>query len=244
MKQIVVYTVVCGHYDKLNSVFIDDNFDYICFTDYNFNGVIPNPWRHVRLPLTTLNNKDLSRYCKLLPHYLLPQYESSIYIDGNIEIKQSISELAAGVFNISKVAAYEHWERASLEHEFIECAKCGFDFIYKLKRQYSQYVSQGFQSHELFENNILFRKHLNPQVIKMNELWWKEYTEKGKRDQYSFVYVAYKSDIKIYSLGEHDARVMKRYFEYHSHISARPFSMTLLKMINRIYMFFRPWDSL
>lgn len=46
-------------------------------------------------------------------------------------------------------------------------------------------------------------------IIKMHNIWWSEYWRGGKRDQYSFTYSAFKVNESIFSLGEHDPRVVK-----------------------------------
>lgn len=241
-KNIVVYTAVTGSYDNLSPVKKEDGIDYIAFTDQDFSGILPSPWVNIRLPPSRLNNKDLARYCKLNPQKLLPLYEKSLWIDGNIEIKNSVEELINEVLEHDLVASYDHWYRDKTEQEFLECALLGHDFILKLRKQYKKYVASGYSSYNFFENNVIFRKHMNDTVIKMHQLWWQEYINGGKRDQYSFTYASYKMGIKIKSLGLHDPRVVKKYFDYKSHSKSKPIKEKILMRINRIILFFYPWD--
>lgn len=243
MDKIAVYTAITGHYDDLHAVLhIEPSFDYICFTDYDFHGKIPFPWKQIRLPKSAWESKDVARYCKLNPHKLLPMYNSSVWIDGNISIKNNILDLVKKELSISDIASYEHWWRDATEQEFFECARCGFDFAWKLRRQMDRYYNEGYRSPDFFENNVIFRNHMKPELIKMHEIWWCEYLKGGKRDQYSFTYSAYKSGIVIKSLGTHDPRVKKVYFDYSTHSKKRPFKQILVKIINRLYILTTGWS--
>ncbi|MEY0174295.1 glycosyltransferase domain-containing protein [Providencia rettgeri] len=243
MKKILIYTAITGGYDSLNPVLAEEpNVDYICITDYNFTGNIPSPWRHIRLPPSKLSNKNLARFCKINPHILFPYYNTSIWIDGNVSIKQPLSLLAFEVLKNHKIASYEHWGRDQTEQEFYECARCGFDFAWKLKRQSTRYILDGYTSPNFFENNVIFRNHMDKKIIDMQNIWWKEYILGGKRDQYSFTYSAYKASVNIFSLGISDPRISKVYFDYHLHKRNRPLWQTVLIVINRLYLLFSKWS--
>lgn len=242
MNKLVIYTAVTGHYDDLHEILQpEEGCDYICFTDYNFDGNIPKPWSHIRLPDSKLKNKDLARYCKLNPHLLLPQYSSSIWVDGNIIIKSDIYMFAMKVLEENNIASYQHWGRDSTEQEFYECSRFGFDFAWKLKKQNERYKRDGYISSDFYENNVIFRNHMKDSVILMHQIWWNEYCTGGKRDQYSFTYAAYKSSENIFSLGVHDPRVVKKYFDYQEHAKKRPLMQTILKIINRVYIAVIKW---
>lgn len=241
MKNIVIYTAITGGYDDLKSVFQENGFDYICFTDYNFNGSVPSPWLHIRLPLSKLSNKNLARYCKLNPHKLLPQYDSSIWIDGNINIKSSIYDFTTSILSEHDVATYDHWWRDKTEQEFYECARVGFDSAWKLRAQCKRYYDNGYSSTNFYENNVIFRNHMKNKVIKMHEIWWNEYLRGGKRDQYSFTYASFKANQEIFSLGVHDPRVTKKYFDYNHHVSKRPLKQYFMMIVNLIYMKLSFW---
>lgn len=242
MDKIVVYTAVTGSYDDLQPVCcVESCFDYICFTDYDFSGKVPSPWKHIRLPKSSLDNKDIARYCKLNPHKLLPMYASSIWIDGNISIKCEIANLAKDILASSDVASYQHWWRDATEQEFYECARYGFDFAWQLKSQLQRYYKEGYRSVDFFENNVIFRNHMKQSLILMHDIWWSEYLQGGKRDQYSFTYAAYKAGVHIRSLGIHDPRINKIYFDYFQHAKKRPFKQNIIKIINRIYIFATQW---
>lgn len=242
MNNLVVYTAVTGDYDNLSEILPEKNVDYLCFTDNKFKGNVPEPWKKIVFPESKLSNKDVARYCKLNPHLLLPQYQHSVWIDGNIIIRKSIKEYALHVLSLSDIAAYEHWWRDKTEQEFFECARSGFDPAWKLNNQLSRYRKEGYISTNFFENNVIFRNHMKDNIINMHELWWAEYRRGGKRDQYSFTYSAFKNNLTIESLGMHDPRIVKNYFDYKNHKSNRPYTQYLWLIINRAYIFLTGWN--
>ncbi|MBS9892364.1 DUF616 domain-containing protein [Vibrio sp. Vb2853] len=237
-NRIVVYTAITGGYDKLKEVSCpEEGVDYICITDSNFSGKVPFPWQHVSIPSCKLSNKDLARYCKIMSHKLLPQYDVSIWIDGNISIKGSMLKLIEDEFGDELVASYDHWGRRSVYEEMKECLKIGHDFYWTLRKQANFYKSENFISDTLFENNVVIRSHKNDKVRKMNEEWLKQYQIFGKRDQYSYTYSAFKNDINILSLGEHDPRLVKNYFDYHIHEKNKhPAIVDIRKLINMFFI--------
>ncbi|WP_286809322.1 MULTISPECIES: glycosyltransferase domain-containing protein [unclassified Leclercia] len=241
MNRIVIYTAVTGDYDDLSPLIEEDEIDYICFTDNNFTGIIPKPWKQIRLPGSKFSNKDLARFCKINPHRLLPQYDKSLWIDGNIIIKGNIKKFIVDTLNSHDIASYDHWWRDKTEQELFECARSGFDPAWKLRKQLSRYSMDGYISNNFYENNVLFRNHMKSDVINMHNTWWEEYIKGGKRDQYSFTYSAYKNDVNIYSLGVHDPRVKKNIFDYKEHKRKRPFKQYVLIIINRIYIKLFSW---
>jgi hypothetical protein len=79
----VIYTSIIGNYDVLEEPrFIPKGYDFICFTDQ----IIEKPnsvWKIKQvLPLYEDNTRTARKY-KLLPHRFLPEYEISIWVDGN-----------------------------------------------------------------------------------------------------------------------------------------------------------------
>ena len=86
MNTKVIYTCLTGGYDKLlQPKVIDNHFDYICFTNDQYENNV-GIWQIRQMHIATDNNTILSRYPKILPHKFLAEYEYSIYMDANIQI--------------------------------------------------------------------------------------------------------------------------------------------------------------
>ena len=77
-KKIAVYTVLVGKYDNLQQPeYISDDFDYICFSNdipHDHIGV----WKVHKFDYTNSNRVRDSRFPKLNPHLLLPDYDFSV----------------------------------------------------------------------------------------------------------------------------------------------------------------------
>ncbi|MCR5639679.1 MAG: DUF616 domain-containing protein [Lachnospiraceae bacterium] len=206
-KKIVVYTCIWGKYDTINEpMYVNKNIDYVIITNQN----IPksSAWKKIDISkLLDIKGKtdvEINRMCKMLPHLIFPDYDYSIYIDGNIRIITDmmpiISDMGENVIGI---------------HEYPE------DCIYEMKNavivgkrakkedllpQIEKYKKEGFPEHfGAFECNIIARKHNDKNCIELMNSWWEEFQETpSKRDQFSFVYVLWKHGLKadyVFSLG-------------------------------------------
>ena len=88
----VVYTCLTGNYDTLRQpVYVDENWDYVCFTDDENLVAQKNVgvWKIRPLAFQERDNTRNSRYHKINPHKLFPEYEQSIWCDSNVNILSS-----------------------------------------------------------------------------------------------------------------------------------------------------------
>ena len=87
-------------------------------------------------------------------------------------------------------------------------------------RQYEHLKEEGFpENYGLYENNLMLRKHNDPSVIKISELWWREYETYSNRDQFSLSYVYWKYQFKpdYFFENKKNARNVDC-IKYHEHI--------------------------
>ncbi len=87
MNNIVIYTSITGKYDKLNEpVEVMEALDYICFS--NDVSVPENSvWKIRPIPLESKDKTRQARFIKTNPHEILKDYQYSLWIDGNVIIK-------------------------------------------------------------------------------------------------------------------------------------------------------------
>lgn len=197
----VVYTCITSNYDSLiEPTFINTDFDYICFTD-NMS-IKSSIWEIRPLPKET---KDLSqvkkqRYVKINPHKLLSDYELSIWVDGNVEIKGDLNELIDNIKdeNIS-IYVPQHPQRNCIYKEANAVLLLKKDVKEIVNPQIEKYRVEGFpENYGLLQSNILIRYHNNKDCIKLMEDWFEELKNNSHRDQLSFNYVLWKNqDIHI-----------------------------------------------
>tara|TARA_R100000152_G_C6778555_1_gene209342 strand:+ start:2214 stop:2906 length:693 start_codon:yes stop_codon:yes gene_type:complete len=206
LNKKVVYTSVFGDWDDVQVPKLNDDWDWIYFNEKN------------SLCLYEDNNRNAKRF-KVLPHRWLEKYEYSIFVDGNFSIKNkdTLDELIEKYLSDTNIALYDHAKCALDPRDCIyEEAKVileAGDRNYKLnpsrgilaykdnpniiKKQIKRYREDGYpEKNGLTTNMIMLRRHNEPDVIKAMEYWWKEIKYNSRRDQLSFNYSAWKTDLK------------------------------------------------
>ncbi|MDH5609265.1 MAG: DUF616 domain-containing protein [Cyclobacteriaceae bacterium] len=200
-NKIAVYTAIFGPYDGLLPQPKLANVDYICFTDQPFRS---KTWKIV--PITPVF-EDLTRNArmiKVLPHRYLPDYEVSVFMDGNFLILKDISPLVAHALSERPMAIFDHNKVVDKRN----CIYDEYDAILALQQrrgklkddpdtmrhQVERYRMEGYpEQNGLISSGVLLRKHHDPHVRKTMETWWNEICEGSKRDQLSFNYAAWKN---------------------------------------------------
>jgi GT2 family glycosyltransferase len=199
-KSGVIYTCITGGYDDLkNHTYIDQDWDYICFTDdLSIGNANNSSWQIRPLFFDKLDNVRNQRWHKLHPHILFPEYEKSIWIDGNLDV------LNDGLFNDVQMTIEEknlisiapHPSRKCLYDEFEACVSMGKDDAYMMKEQINLIKKSNFpKKFGLFETSIMFRAHNNEKIIKVMDDWWWWIENYSRRDQLSFTYSLWKNNL-------------------------------------------------
>ncbi len=192
-SRIVIYTAFTGDYDSLKDPdFIDDNCDYVCFTD-NPN-IKSNIWKIIPMEDSNLDNNRKAKQYKVLPHKHLAEYKYSFWIDASFKITGSIREYACKYLK-NPMLNVIHDERFCVYDEAIVSA--GLDRYPSaiLEKQTAYYEKQGFpHNYGLVSCGIIFREHSNPKIIELMEDWWSEILKYTNQDQVSFSYVCWKND--------------------------------------------------
>ena len=202
----VIYTCITGGYDSIiEPKKITEDFDYICFTDDKT--LTSNFWEIRELPEEV---KDLSvtkkqRYVKINAHKVLPEYELSIWVDGNVLVKGDLNKLiekyVEGKENIS-VFVPKHPKRNCIYEEAKICISMRKDTAENINPQIESFKKEGFpEKYGLLQSNILIRKHLNEDCIKLMEKWFSVLKDGSHRDQLSFNYACWRNqDVKVFYL--------------------------------------------
>lgn len=205
-KKIIIYTCITSGYDELNPVYFnDEEISYVCFTDYT--NIKSHGWEIRPLPVN-FNSPALSnRYVKMHPHILFTESSISLYIDGNISIKRNIKNTIIEALNERAIALYQHPFRKSIAEECDACIEQGLVWAFQAQKQIKKYSAlNNHDEKQLFECNIIFRKHHDEKVIATMINWWSEYKSGIKRDQISFPHVAAVCNLRINNLGTSEVR--------------------------------------
>lgn len=217
MKRYAVYTVNFGGYDLLQSCpEKSEEIDYICYTD-NKNLSSKN-WQ-IRYVDTDSEKDNINRKYKFFPNLYLPEYEYSIYVDGNIAINKDLIKLFIKYSNLSNIAVLEHKYRSCLYEEAYACIAAGKGVKEKIQETICKYKSRGYPDQNgLYEMGVIFRKTMSPEVIALMTTWWQEFSIGAGRDQISFPYACWENNVVPVIIDE-SPRISSEYFsiKFHSH---------------------------
>ncbi len=196
MNKTAIYTVITGNYDTIKQpLVLTPGADYFMFTN---NPTIQDAgvWKVVHIPSLNIgsrsekeNNILLSRRVKMLAHEYLPQgYDVSVYVDADMLLKESLSELLDTMADNRLFAACRHGYCASVREEINDLINKGMVNGYQVEQQWQRYVGWGFKDDlGISENGLLIRRHHDARVIQLMELWWEEYQHGCLRDQVSLM---------------------------------------------------------
>lgn len=212
MSHIAIYTVITGDYDELNQPqVVVPGADCFLFTNNqnlirkcDSEGCI-GVWKVMLLNEDSVNNNGvatnretynilLSRKVKMLPHlYLDHKYDMSIYLDADMLITGDLTELTNWLTVDTTMAAFRHSYCHSVREEIDDLIRRGVVEKDMAENQWLRYVEWGFKDNlGITENGILIRRHNDPQVIRLMQLWWQEFQNGCLRDQISLMPCLYR----------------------------------------------------
>lgn len=203
MAKKLVYTVLTNNYESPAKIVKDEGWDYICYTDSKT--LKSDQWTVKQLPnwVMELPKNKRQRIVKILPHIFFPEYDISLYIDANVGIvaKNTLDTFVEKYLKDNLVAIPKHPQRDCVYEECLVVRKSKKDTSNAAVFQYERYLDEGMPGHwGLWETNIMFRRHNNPDCIKMMTKWALELMMGSHRDQLSVSYASYRTGVKIASM--------------------------------------------
>ncbi|UCH36066.1 MAG: DUF616 domain-containing protein [Armatimonadota bacterium] len=182
MTEPIVYSCVTAGYDKVAPVPTAWHCRFILFHDGSVE--VPDGWEGRRLHVAGLRGVALNRYAKMLPHRLGLEGELSLYVDGNIFFRRDPAERIQSVLSKAKIAAFRHPHRECAYAELRENLRLGFIGPGPVWRQVRKFRRARLpRKSGLFEARVLFRRHTEPEVVVLDELWWSMWQDGLGRDQ-------------------------------------------------------------
>lgn len=198
--RIAVYTCIIGNYDRLNEPLVTpDNIDYYAITDFEIDSksawkrINPNDYKEA----FGLDRISQNRYFKFHPHVLFPEYEYSIYVDGNFRICTDFTE---HVNRISKkgIGHFMHSKRNCAYMEAEVCRILKKETSAKIDAYVQRLRENDFpETYGLVACDIIVRNHNSELCKKIMSDWWYEFKNYLKRDQVSYPFVLYKNGVSI-----------------------------------------------
>jgi hypothetical protein len=213
-ERIVVYTAMFDDYDVvLEPREIESSLDYVCFTDSP--GKIPGIWDTRKLSPDNISPKLKSGKVKTLPHHYFSDYNHSVWVDANCAITGKLKPFVSDILDDIDVAVPKHHSRNCIYKEAKVCMEKGLTQSEKTRELMDKYNEKGFpENYGLSETGVLVRNHQNPNVKEAMETWWSEYRTGPERDQLSFDYALWKTDLDYLHLPRGTAYKSKLFRRY------------------------------
>ncbi len=216
----VCYTYQSVGYDNLiQHMYICPDWDYVCFTNnpkllkHKFIGI----WKIEPTKCSLFDSKRNSGWHKTHPDELFPAYDDSIWIDGNINI------LSPWLFKLVKntksaILTTKHDIRDCVYDEIDTVCNLGYDSIKNCESIKNFLKKEKMPKHYgLNETGVMYRKHNNNLVRKIDNMWWNMIANYSKRDQLSFTYVLWKNNVKVHDISMPNVRKNSHNFLIYSH---------------------------
>lgn len=202
----VIYTANIGGFDDIVDQTKFPGWELVMFTDQ-----IPeiesklNSWTFRKADLSKGKTESLvNRWYKMHPHVIFPDHDLSIYIDSNIQIhridfiERSIDQFMSRGINI---AVTDHLMRDCVYKEAKAIINTLKDSPKSVDQTMKILKNDGYPiDNDLFENNVLFRVHNDPEIISLMESWWDFINTHSPRDQLSLCYLLWKLNIRAEKL--------------------------------------------
>ena len=209
-------------------------------------------WIISELEYESDDNQILSRYPKINPHKVLPEYEYSLWIDGNIMLSHEfIFEILHNKINTNVLySGVAHWGRDCIYEEAKAIAYAGKETTGRILNTVKFLVKNGHpRNYGLYENNVIFRKHNHPQIIHLDSDWWEMFLNLSHRDQMTLVYCLRKHQVPFDLLlpSKSNARNHFAFIIYKHHLprQSNSWMITLYKKIckdlNRLIISIFEW---
>ncbi|RED50822.1 glycosyltransferase domain-containing protein [Aestuariispira insulae] len=214
MSRKAIFTVIVNGYDKLLEQPQYPGWDYICFTDGKRLPILGklglSNWKIVKYDDWGYDGFRYSRLPKILPHLFLPDYDYSLYIDGNAYLVSNPDQILNRIGWPDFVTA-QHPKHPYMDTEFQECIRHGKSDPVLLSTQQRSYENLGFpEQSPLMENNLLIRRHNHPEVVALSNAWWQEINRVSHRDQLSLPYIVWKTGFTPHILSQEEKRTFFR----------------------------------
>lgn len=203
--KIAVYSCITGGKDEPQSYSCyNPGIDYFLFSDRETEA----PDREIVLkptldagPITTA---QLARWHKIMSHKVLPEYDITVWLDGNIDIVDRIYGLIIDLMKYANMAMFIHPEgRRCIYDEIKVCKRLNKDDNRIMETQVDRYRKEKYpKDNGLNMTGVLIRRHKEPDVVNAMGKWWNELVSGSIRDQLSFNYVQEKEKLKVAEIQE------------------------------------------
>jgi hypothetical protein len=191
--KLTVYTAIFGDYETLKEpLFNTPSVDYICFTDKHIESKM---W-DVRVVKTTEQTpRREARKYKILSHKYIED-TITLWIDGSKFIKSNPFPWIKKALGYCDVHIPSHPIRNCIYEEAIRCLQVRKGNPLLIKQQVDRYKAEKYPKNNGMVHSTVVLRNRTPDTIKLEKIWWEELSKGCVRDQVSFNYAVWKSNVK------------------------------------------------
>lgn len=144
-----------------------------------------------------------SRFFKMHPHFLFPDYRYSVYFDANHILLGDMSELTVDLDTKPYPAAmFIHRTRDCVYQEIARCIALGKGDRNALRGQEKRIRQSGMPEHNgLLYGAVIARFHHHPGCIQLMDAWWECYMRGTERDQIALAEALWREKIPVEEIG-------------------------------------------
>jgi hypothetical protein len=135
---------------------------------------------------------------KIVPELFIPGYDYYFWVDATHEVVLDPKEIIETYMKDSMIGCFKHTTRSCSYEEGKEIINLGLSYDYpdNVIDQLNRYYSEGFpEQNGLWEMSVFIRKN-TPEIQRLNLMWWEQICRYSSRDQISFPYCLWKTNIK------------------------------------------------
>ena len=215
-EKICVYSCITGDYDNVLEIEREEGIDYYLFT--NNKKIKSNSWKVIYIEDDSLSNVLLARKTKILGHPIVnDNYDIALWMDGAVSFNTKIKDFINHFMKNDDVfVAFRHGERNSIKEECEACVRFCKEDKNKVKNILDFYKKESYPDNNgLIESTVFIKRVKDKKVNETMNLWFDMVKNFTKRDQLSFNYCIYKTDLKVKWINE---KVFdNKWFTWHNH---------------------------
>lgn len=209
----VIYTAIFGDYDNLKEpTVVTKGWDYRCYTNQNFDS---DMWTIIKHSGYHYSNVKMSKMVKILWHLFFNEHDYVIWIDASLRINCDLNRFVKKYYK-PPFTLMTHPCRTCLYDEARIVKKEKIDLPKIVDRQINDYRDDGFpKDYGLTANGVMIWDRESAQMYpEFFMFWWNQVAKYSHRDQLSFMYSAWKKEIK-YHLIPYD--IINNEFKFEKH---------------------------
>ncbi len=128
------------------------------------------------------------RHIKILAHEYVSEFTASLYIDNTLRLDAPEGATITQMLQKANIAVMQHSFRESVYDEFCVVAEAGLDDAARIFEQLNHYqlIYPALLMQRPFSTGFMFRRHHEPTIKKMMNIWFHHVNRYSRRDQLSF----------------------------------------------------------